>query len=691
MRKGTKSCIECRRRKIRCTYKPDRPEACNECRLRGSTCIDQEQGPDVVISGQPERYSLRERVTCLEAVVQDLIKRLDDATADNSIATKHAEANLMPTPVESDKLGPSSDQIGNAPVMQLFDNYHVRRHEDPSNNDQFTNARDTSPKARAAKAELVALLPPLADIFKIMDGSSKFWYIWEENAPEARAAFKSISNKYDNSVAPGDIAKAVICLSLSVMQAPPNFDFNALQKPLAPEEFTTRCTAVVDRWVVRDDEFAATLPGIETQMLLCKHLMQEGRLRKAWLINRRALEFAHLAGMHLSTRSCRPSDPLFERRLRTWCWLAALDRTLSLVLGLPYGVADAFFLPQVENRLKSSKGAEQFMLRIGVINGRMIDHNQNPAEMCLESTVRLDQELMDLWKTLPSSPLGLERGPEERVEHYYGRVAPRFMPQVFRCIIHMPVMLKYLADPRFSYCHRMAIQSAREGLAMYKVLRPLTPFYRCKVIDFLSFTMGMLLIVHLIGHSKESSGHSKAQDQSDWQLVGEVAEILRQASDSSSSVASEAAHIIGEIFNSRDKGQTWSATTTCKVTVPYFGTITVGGGSKCSRPESRDQDADRPDSFMPTSSTEQIPTLIYTPSTLDSGAASDPHADHLDHPPLSGANYSLPREDPAISNFPGLESNRFTGLYDDFGQYTMWPNPNMDLGLEQGWNLNWCN
>ena len=36
----------------------------------------------------------------------------------------------------------------------------------------------------------------------------------------------------------------------------------------------------------------------------------------------------------------------------------------------------------------------------------------------------------------------------------------------------------------------------------------------------------------------------------------------------------------------------------------------------------------------------------------------------------------------------GLELNAFSGLFDDFGQY-MWPNRNIDLGLDQGWNLNW--
>lgn len=71
-----------RRRKIRCTFNPDRPEACNECRLRGSTCIDQErdsENPNASDAAQgDQRYSLRERVTHLENIVQDLAKRLDE-------------------------------------------------------------------------------------------------------------------------------------------------------------------------------------------------------------------------------------------------------------------------------------------------------------------------------------------------------------------------------------------------------------------------------------------------------------------------------------------------------------------------------------------------------------------------------------------------------------------------------------
>lgn len=74
-----------RRRKIRCTYDSDHCEICNECRLRGSKCFDQEHGSDdpsaAPGSGPSERYSLRERVAYLETVVQDLAKRLDQTNA----------------------------------------------------------------------------------------------------------------------------------------------------------------------------------------------------------------------------------------------------------------------------------------------------------------------------------------------------------------------------------------------------------------------------------------------------------------------------------------------------------------------------------------------------------------------------------------------------------------------------------
>ena len=81
MRKGTKSCLECRRRKIKCTFEENRPAVCNECFARGSTCIDQEHGdmqPAASTTSAEQSYSLRERVTQLEGLVREVLNRLPE-------------------------------------------------------------------------------------------------------------------------------------------------------------------------------------------------------------------------------------------------------------------------------------------------------------------------------------------------------------------------------------------------------------------------------------------------------------------------------------------------------------------------------------------------------------------------------------------------------------------------------------
>ncbi|KAJ5902088.1 hypothetical protein N7495_002616 [Penicillium taxi] len=705
MRKGTKSCSECRRRKIRCTYNSDCPDACNECRLRGSKCITQEHGsedPHIVPSAQAERYSLRERVTYLENVVKDLVKRLDDTAGTKSSPERTAASDLTPSSIECDKLGPSSERIEHAPVMQLFDNYVVSRREDSSSDDQFAGAKDMSVKARAVRIELLALFPHEQDIRKILSAGSKIWCIWEEEYPELRHIFSIGANACESTVAPAEIAKALVCLCLSLLQSPPDFNFGDLRAPLDIQEFTSRCMEAVDRLVVRDDDYAATLPGIECSELVAKYHLNEGRLRKCWLVTRRTIEFAYLAGMHLSTRTPQPGDTLFQRRLKTWCLLGFTDRTISLILGLPYGIAENFYLPQIARRLQTTpSAAEQYMLRIGVVTGHMCDRNQNPSEMSLETTLKLDRELQDAWEAMPAEFQGMETGSNEKIAEFNERVPLQFMPKMLRALLHMPFMLKYPYDSRFSYSQRAAIQSTREALVIYKVIRSITRSYLCKIFDFMSFTLGLLMILHLIGYSEESPDYDPAQDECDWNLIGEVIQILRQAaSQSGGSVAAESANILSQIYESRNKARNISCMNSCKISVPYFGTITASAGAKfIQRQKMNVNTGESSPSTSATLSSKPTPTQIYTPplSNPDLGSTAHVHSMKGDTHIANGAaafstvDLTQPFGQGAsveVNPFAGLESNVFTGLFDDIGQYS-WPNANIDLGLDQGWNLNW--
>ncbi|KAJ5795764.1 uncharacterized protein N7518_004304 [Penicillium psychrosexuale] len=709
MRKGTRSCTECRRRKIRCTFHPNRPEICNECRSRGMKCVDQEHAVitpplsgyqrNSQLGEQP--YSLRERVAHLENLVERLTERLDQRDSD----TPSSDSINHPRPLaaEPDELGPSSDQICNAPILQLFDNYIVSRQEDSSNNDKFTGVHDMSPKAEAVRAELMSLLPPAEDMNKIINVSFH-WYVWQDHLPElfgrhvGRLAFNE--NCRDNLVAPAEVAKALMCLCISASHAPSEFDFGTLTVPFEPQKFSDQCIEMVDRLIVRDDNFAATLPGIECQMLLHRVHLTDGRLRKAWLVIRRAIEFAHLAGMHLSTKIPRPGDSFYERRLKIWCSLATSDRFLSLILGLPYGISDQFFLPQMEQRLNSNLSApEEYVLRIGIIAGHMVDRNQDPSKMTIAATLRLDQELQDSWESMPSHFQVAEPCEDEKREHYIERVPLQFMLKLLRAFLHLPLMLQSPHEPQFRPCHTIAIQSAREGLVLYKVLRSTTKPYLCKMIDFMAFTLCLLLIIHLQGYSDENPYQSKEQDEEDWGMVKKVIEILRQAAtELGGSVAAESANILGAIHDTKDFKHDWSCFSSCKITVPYFGTITVGAGTKFSkgRPQSKEQTSVGSGTIgTEASCSEQCPTQLYTPPMSDPEGALCTNNDALNGASLTPTMASgypdeswHSRSEVVANPYVGLELNAFSGLFDDFGQY-MWPNRNIDLGLDQGWNLNW--
>lgn len=98
MRKGTKSCLECRRRKIKCTFDPPNSAICKECYARGSTCIDQEHGelPPPGPSNE-QAYSLRERVTELEGMVKDMLNRIPENANRNAFTGSPASLSSPDT------------------------------------------------------------------------------------------------------------------------------------------------------------------------------------------------------------------------------------------------------------------------------------------------------------------------------------------------------------------------------------------------------------------------------------------------------------------------------------------------------------------------------------------------------------------------------------------------------------------
>jgi hypothetical protein len=58
IRKGTQSCWECRRRKIRCTFATPMAAVCDGCRSRSTTCVGQEYCDQQESSGMVDLQTL---------------------------------------------------------------------------------------------------------------------------------------------------------------------------------------------------------------------------------------------------------------------------------------------------------------------------------------------------------------------------------------------------------------------------------------------------------------------------------------------------------------------------------------------------------------------------------------------------------------------------------------------------------
>jgi hypothetical protein len=75
VRKGTRSCWECKRRKIRCVFDCDADALCVGCQRRGTSCVSQEF-PEEHAEGGGRVRQMGDRIVRVEALVEQLVKKV---------------------------------------------------------------------------------------------------------------------------------------------------------------------------------------------------------------------------------------------------------------------------------------------------------------------------------------------------------------------------------------------------------------------------------------------------------------------------------------------------------------------------------------------------------------------------------------------------------------------------------------
>ncbi|KIW12122.1 hypothetical protein PV08_09396 [Exophiala spinifera] len=616
MRKGTKSCLECRRRKIKCNFEPGRPAVCNECYARGSTCIDQEHG-DIHSYSQPNveqsNYSLRERVSQLEDLVKQVLNRLPEKGEHHSASQSHSDADKshvdaqaaevlkslkgslrqVDSDLEESILMPGGVRDG-APALSLFDNAVLERKDS-----EPVVSREKYNKNKALLAAFHKLLPSPDDLEIILESSHEWWTIWRKMFPEisdsrCETVKESVSHSL-RSDQPAELAKIMLCIAIGIHQLPVSFDWSRLKLKEDPAALMERYIATVNKLITSDDEIAATIDGIECMILEAKYQVNMGRPRRAWLLFHRAIAFAQLLGLHKLPARADKTSRDYLRSYGIWSHLVLGDRFMSLFLGLPYSVAEQFVTPFIPGNGPwpgTANPGEVYVGRMLPVITKINDRNQSVVPMGYSATLRLDQELEELYNAQDASWWSLDMIPGDAIDDHFGRLQAHFYHHQARLLLHMPFMLRSSSDKRYRYSHNAALEAAREMIRIYEALRdnPAVGPFICKLVDFQAFTAAMLLLLNLCGYSQQHRGSNPQppdleQDQKDSGLIDQTISLLKDAAkEGGGVVAAQSAQALEMLAHARHCPETdikdRPAGATCQVSIPYFGTISIGMGKQ---------------------------------------------------------------------------------------------------------------
>ncbi|KAF2090645.1 hypothetical protein K490DRAFT_34348, partial [Saccharata proteae CBS 121410] len=364
---------------------------------------------------------------------------------------------------------------------------------------------------------------------------------------------------------------------------------------------------MVQALIVSDDDYAATVEGMQCTILQTKCYTEIGQPRRAWLATRRGLTSAQLTGLHRN----HTSSPLLKN---IWWHLFQGDRFLSLLLGLPYGIADnhcdlQFPVPSPNSCLVEQTG--HFMVKIALLAGQVIDRTQGVRDLSFASALEIDQRL-DILAGEVCAGFWSPQEPPLNDNTKMAQMRDCLLAQIcfhqLRVYLHLPFMLKSTNDPKLSYSRTACFGSSRDLLRVYQHLRDVNgiPLYECKVIDFLGFTAAVIIMLGLLGYGRHptpnpsstpsfspfsaaavpTAAPSASEDEADWSLIESTMTIFQRAAhEKGGKVAMQCARVLGQLRSLRHREPVGPETPDgsaqdYRIAIPYFGTISVRRGAR---------------------------------------------------------------------------------------------------------------
>ncbi|KAJ2981195.1 hypothetical protein NQ176_g2171 [Zarea fungicola] len=510
VRKGTQSCWECKRRKIRCTFAAPTDSICDGCKSRQTKCISQEYQDEPPSAGRKV-----DRIKRMESIIEGLVKH-----------------NKSPSTGEKDVLGGNQDSKDSV----LTATQDVSDAEDS----KAVNKRDSSPSffipmgvetssPRDLCRYLISLWPNQSDLDYILDAQVSISVLlhcvvcqpYEGYFEKYIAPARQLLQRPTEDLHPVLAARNMLLLVTLLISVPPStIDENpSLRKN--HRSLTVRVFNAATRLVTSNDDLMGSIEGIECAMLECMYLVNLGNLRRAWLANRRGMVLAQMMGMQTgkSTSSIVVLDHKTLDRVRPdymWFRLVCADRHLSLLLGLPQATTEnVFAAPGI---LESHPPLERFE-RIMTVACSLILQRNIAESNDLETTYEIDKTLQRASTLLPpqwwlmATPDAISvSARDDTAFKETVRLMNQFIYHHLLVQLHLPYMMVHsTADPRYDYSKMTVANSARAILTRFTAFHgTIISTAYCRCMDFIAFIAATTLCM----------AHIEARRQHAWPTAG---------------------------------------------------------------------------------------------------------------------------------------------------------------------------
>ncbi|KAF3809527.1 Dehydrocurvularin biosynthesis regulator [Colletotrichum gloeosporioides] len=593
VRKGTRSCWECRRRKIRCLFDENGPhDTCWRCWQKGTPCVSQEFPEDRLPRTQAPVGNVGDRLGRMERLVEQLYRKKVQAINGESQQTS------QPPPHQSQ---------------------HTSTLHQPSLNGPLATLSKDLTAALPSKEDCEIIHEPYSDADLVFQLLLTPHQVLESLQPEPVEHF--VAGLY-HPMHPVLLAKRMLTLATMLQRIPSTYKCTP-STSATPRKIMERLADAAISLVCENNNLMGTIDALQCVILQTVYLANGGNLRLSLLACRRAVSIAQLMGIHrphdqLPVETVDPSGPPDIRFV--WFRIVYIERFICLLLGLPdstrdhhSGLAsDGSILPPLDDHPLGR--LEQVHCAVA---SRIIQRNQiDTHASMIETTHTLDLEMRmaaaampPRWWTLPKfTSLGSK--PLTSVTE-----SLRLCGQIFHYFLlvqlHLPFMLRSSPSGAASTSRIACVDASREILSRFVTIR--SAIGVCSIpdaADFFALIAAMtLLLAHVDARRRDGGNDVLAhQRHTDRDKVEETLELMREGSSTSTDMlAMKSADVLVRLLDieahaARGSAFTANSTTDAMLTpssesreaqggdssvlrlkIPCYGTVTISPDALLSR------------------------------------------------------------------------------------------------------------